>query len=476
MLSSSSRRPFKLQTSFKLLPHEIVSVIFSYSLPDIPSYLLDSAPLSLTHVSRRFRHIALATHGLWTKIHVTRAQATQRHIFSLIFAWLARSQARPLDVNIDILEDECKVFYVDEYHQDRKFYREIIGLLRPHRRRIRTFRGMLPGSVVSEFGLDGTFGVRELELAGVSELSMTIRGRPLRFGNLLPEMTKLSVQNLGFEVEGLFLQTQLTRLELTDLHNPANLSPQVALNILRALPRLAVCALELSVPVLATPRSPICTEERYPLPALSWLFMHWDDTADAGRLLDCISAPNLARLGLRGTPHTSSPTWDPLLNFLLASQAPLTRLSLGDMSNIDINLLNCLRLTPSIRRLTVNHGYIDAHFLRALTWDDNNLERQILPNLELFRLGACPDFETFDILPMLKSRVCAPNHPIHATALQEVVLRSCIKLRSEDKRHIMNSGVPRIIMDIGNSVFVPLAMGMLPFVRVVESHQEFFSD
>lgn len=80
------------------LPDELLGVIFEALSSDI-ILMSDSPPIqiSLSHVSRRFRHIAMSTRRLWTRIEVSLYTP-----FDMIISYLQRSRSFPFDLRFDI--------------------------------------------------------------------------------------------------------------------------------------------------------------------------------------------------------------------------------------------------------------------------------------------------------------------------------------------------------------------------------------
>ena len=287
----------------------------------------------------------------------------------------------------------------------------------------------------------------------------------------------LSIDGLSFNIQTIFVQQQLTRLELTNLEVPARLSPRRALEIFQTLSSLKICAMDLDHQDADPMMTSIPPGGRLRLPKLSHLFISWDDVVDIGPLLDCISAPNLLRFGIRGTPQPVAGSWNHLRNFLVASWPPnLTRLSIGDTVDVDIRLADCLRAIPSLKELRVNHGLIDSTLLASLVWMEDEPEHQILPNLVSLRLGVCPDFAEMDLLPVLASRVAPDLRGATVQELEELVIRACSGLRPEYDRFIRESGVKNVILNDMDIIRMPFNMGILPFVRIAETHRDLFSD
>lgn len=85
-----------------MLPDDILLDIFEatymHHFPHCQDYYLraQDSPICFSHVSRRFRHVALASPETWACIHVTPGQPTSHE--SVIKTHLSNSRARPLNI------------------------------------------------------------------------------------------------------------------------------------------------------------------------------------------------------------------------------------------------------------------------------------------------------------------------------------------------------------------------------------------
>ncbi|KAH8118191.1 hypothetical protein DFH11DRAFT_883869 [Phellopilus nigrolimitatus] len=458
-----------MKTSVHKLPAELLSSIFEYCLPQ--SFVPDFAPLFLTHVCQQWRQVTLESHGLWTKLHVDNQAVRRRNFLALLDIWLERSGSRSIDVNIDIsiFGGKMKPFTRQEYH----VYRTLLSTLYQHSHRIRSFQAILSPSVASECPFHKMNLLEVLILAGESEPSSSWLARDLTFLTQIPTLRRLSLHNVGVDLRSLYSQTQLTLLELSTC-NPSRLRPHTAIDLLCALPNLQVVYLVLNC---SYDSEHLPTLGRLHLPALRYLYISWDDTVSARQLLDAFSAPHLERLALLGNLEEVTDTWDALLLFIRASDSSsLAHLTIGDTGATDICLLDVLRATPSLTRLTVNHGLVNSHLLRALVWDAHNPDAQAVPRLTSMRFNGCDDFEASDILPVLQSRSGANVASSEGVScLEEVCLRRCDGLRREDEQCIIETGIRKITLDSDETLVSPFG-GLRKFLRIEESHHDFFAD
>ncbi|KAF8971064.1 hypothetical protein BDZ97DRAFT_1335494 [Flammula alnicola] len=84
------------------VPPELLSEIFNAVLPpneDI-SISLDAGPFLVSHVSRKWRHVALSDSRLWSSFRITITINTKPHHISLINLWIDRSSSQPISLTL----------------------------------------------------------------------------------------------------------------------------------------------------------------------------------------------------------------------------------------------------------------------------------------------------------------------------------------------------------------------------------------
>jgi hypothetical protein len=92
------------------LPAEVLSEIFVHCLPQT-EYLeisLNSAPVLLTRICRRWREIAVGTSSLWCRLIVDCGRDWQQAA-SCYDLWLKRSRGRPVALKLEGIEDDATV-------------------------------------------------------------------------------------------------------------------------------------------------------------------------------------------------------------------------------------------------------------------------------------------------------------------------------------------------------------------------------
>jgi F-box-like len=106
------------------LPNELLAAIFeagSTDRPVFPQIQVVEFPITISHVSRHWREIALHTPSLWSTIHMDENTSYPK----LLDAYLDRSGACPLDIVMD---------YQNRYPESRILFRETFYLhkILPH--------------------------------------------------------------------------------------------------------------------------------------------------------------------------------------------------------------------------------------------------------------------------------------------------------------------------------------------------------
>lgn len=475
LLSPPSHRC--MQASVNSLPVELLSEIFRYSLPEFPCFRSEFAPLLLTQVCQQWRTVALETHDLWEALNINNAALRRKNILPLLRLWLERSGSRTIavDVDISILDGIIRNPSLEEYRKKHNVYRTLLATISPHRHRIHSLKGTLPMSIAADLGFDGMDTLEVMDLVGISEVTDPSRPLYIDLSKRMPKLKFLSLENIGLDQQSLYSQSQLSRLELSDMRNPFYLNCQTAVDVLKSLPNLQTAYIGLN---RANGSEIMAAQGRINLPILRSLYVSWDAweiNIDTQPFFEAIATPNLERLALRGGADTPTGLWDTLLRFITSSgRPPLTHLAVGDMGATDVCLLDVLRATPTLIHLVVNHALVSPLLLRGLVWDPHHPDMQVAPRLKSIRFGGCEDFEDADIIPVLESRVNHPGKPLlGASEIEDVELRQCAGLHMESEKYIRRLGIPKVVLDSDNTLTSPFG-GLLNFLRVVETHRDFF--
>lgn len=112
------------------LANELLSKIFTLVTHDsCDRYDAILYPIVVSHVARRWRHVALSTSTLWTSVILTHPSPWSQ--LSRTIAYLSRSRRRPLDLFLDF-RDPSWNWQEDHHSFGWKHMENVIRLLSPH--------------------------------------------------------------------------------------------------------------------------------------------------------------------------------------------------------------------------------------------------------------------------------------------------------------------------------------------------------
>jgi hypothetical protein len=80
------------------LPNEILSTVFEAGCLSLPSPSLSSFEITVSHVTRHWRDVAMNTPSLWTVIAIL----NRKYVLDMVEAYLARSKSLTLDISIHL--------------------------------------------------------------------------------------------------------------------------------------------------------------------------------------------------------------------------------------------------------------------------------------------------------------------------------------------------------------------------------------
>ena len=451
---------------FSQVPSDVLGEIFVHCLPGFPSFSSTDAPLALTQVCRAWRTTALESVGLWKDIRIPRWQRIPKNTEELVRLWIERSASAYVTVDLGLFDQNIQIMpEAAELERLHEFLNNILNILAPHRGRILSFRGVLPEYMLPNIGLDDMTKVERLFICGtmmdMDDDDPRMRTEHvLTIGPVRQKLKSLAICGITLDLQSVFNHTQITYIELVDLRGTGQLGERTALEILKAMPLLHSVVLDVTI----FERDFIQEEGRYVLQNLELLFLTWTFPADIAHVLDSIATPSLVKLGLRGTPLAIEEQWPNLHTFLLASQAPINRLSIGDFGEVDFLLVPCLQCCPNLNHLTINHCDISDLSLRELTPTEDTAVLSIVPQLKILNLGVCDGFTPEVFVDFLKSRSSVAPEGI--SKLSELGVLYCIKVSEAFREEIESCGIEEVTletMEVG---------AVLPYARVIETHQE----
>ncbi|KAF7296838.1 Fatty acid hydroxylase [Mycena indigotica] len=103
---SSGSIVFRPRTLVDRLPNELLTAVFAFSVDHDPhdDSILTTSPMTLSHVCRRWRVVALACGSLWCSLVITYPTSPQQ--FTRVLTFLSRSKNYPLDILLDVRDPE----------------------------------------------------------------------------------------------------------------------------------------------------------------------------------------------------------------------------------------------------------------------------------------------------------------------------------------------------------------------------------
>lgn len=377
-----------------------------------------------------------------------------------------------MDLNMTMFDGD--VMIVPESDVAKELYATLRGMLEaaaPHRKCVKRFEGVFPrrlmeatkvgemtnAEIISYFGMLGEVE-NSMLLDGEEQLE---EEEVLDIGPKRQKLVTLVLCGCAARIESVMLQTQLTHLELLDLHRGGNLCQTQAFELLSVLPNLRTCVIDLSRHEREDWTAPA---ERLIMSHVELLFISWSFPADIATLLNSIAAPKLDKLGLRGTPMVGRIPWSGIYDFLRASNPPLKRISLGDFASVDCQYLQFLPLCTELEHLTLNHCELSDEFFRRLAQTDGTADDTLLPKLEIFNMGVCEGFEKESLTNFLRSRSRVQTDSV--SKLREVAIMYCMVARERDVEELEAIGLENLIVEpVDNEA-------TFPFARVIETHRD----
>ncbi|KAK7017402.1 F-box domain-containing protein [Favolaschia claudopus] len=322
------------------LPNEIVSLIFEHCAPIYPQTadlaLGIHAPVPLTHVCSKWRHIALSTSALWRTLSINLSYpfhtSTRRPpTAARVETWLARAPCQPLSIDIvDDFEDlPPEVYEAVISHRDRWEYFSLQILESPPDD---IFNGTMP--LLRRLSLERDF--RSINSIAFSDAPLL---REVTLSNVSPssiqlpwsQLTQLYLSSL-FPEEGIQILSRTTNLVRCELYLVGNGIPDIPPEI--QLPQLETLIVDCASPGLGRPTP--------------------------GYLATCI-VPALKYLqspeGYFRAAHTSS--IDVLSSFISRSGCKLQQLHLKDYHSLPPKIwLDYRTAFPSITKISLNETFV----------------------------------------------------------------------------------------------------------------------
>lgn len=366
------------------LPPEILSIIFLYCLnsrwqdPEWPLRSsshpsLDTTPLLLGRICRRWRAVTLSTPQLWAHLSLNLTPETSSNVEALADLWLSRGGSCALTVRL-VYEGTIHmptIIHQIASHCERLEHLAIWSLYHTEITEFSVMRNRVPSLKVLELdGYEWSSALDTFEFA--------------------PNLRKIVIGYLSEILFTLLLPwQQVTVLIIKDL-----LSTGVCLKALHGCPNLVECKFSIGMEALI-PAVP--GDGRVRLELLSTLCIHfsvemcgfWDNVS-----LPCLRDCQITfELGFGPMDEEFVPHWDGMSNFIefiTRSECSLQKLvfDFHDISIADVDLIACLKSTPALIELVlVSNAFLSLtkDSLAALTY--NTSTKCLIPDLQILKVG-----------------------------------------------------------------------------------------
>lgn len=401
-----------LMPNSTLIP-DILSYIFLLCLPHdhLPDPKVNEAPLNVSHVCQSWRSLALSTLQLWAQLRIIIKPSPQyvpEQALPILSEWLRRS--RTVDVKVAIEWERPPMEYDDNgrpllptYGVTTAHIYSLLSEISNYRKRIKGLALLLPDDhlvnsvdtvqtkLLSLDSLDLRFyrswrargtavidkqfselfvGLREFSIDGEGTFQLPSEGHPA-----CPALRKLRLLSLSVSADNVikFLNVCPQLEEFT--FSPPDTSGWGITPLPAFDPKLASTTFT-SIRVLD-----ITGNGQY--------------TFIIGSLLDRLNLPQLQKLVLtfgEEWPFSNEQTWPHLEHFLRRSNPSLESLVLCNDWMTNAEVLRCLELLPSLRKLRARFSQEIADALRFLVPEDALRGKAILcPLLESVELNSITD-------------------------------------------------------------------------------------
>jgi len=369
----------------EMLPTEVLSLIFSFCLPHFLHHPRSSGPLVFGAVSRKWRDTAWSTPNLWSSMTITIDFNPQRlsHQTSLAEEWLARSGQRELSIqvlsqrhNVDDVMEDTEIDYLVF------LMRPLIGVITQYSCRWKSLDLLLP-TCLFNYIIPRNHNAPLLEHL---KLEPPPKGSS-RPGDTLKFHSTPLLQRV--ETRYLKLKTLEIQWDILTHFSAVGMSVDECLEVFRRSHRLQHCRFAKVGP----------SESEFPIPfdedqILVWTvqYLQLNHRRNFGRsyLFNRLILPSLRSLHYEGS-REKLPV-DSLSIFIARSCCALIQLTLSSVIVSDVELIEFLKLLPSLESL----------HLRSPRGDSIGMSDLLL---QYFSLNPLPEFalEVAEFLPALQT-------------------------------------------------------------------------
>lgn len=383
------------------IPPELLKVIFHECLPetDLPP---PDIPLKLAQICAYWRAVALMTPTLWSKLRLDfegcSDAISDAKLVELVERFLSRSRNLPLDIRLS-----SNVIFTEGVPAAK--------LLLSQMPRIRTLRLRVAKAIAYEVFRRLRLGAPILEHLEMITLLRGHRTATLNL-NVIPRLRDLNIYGFQPSLTTDVDLPNVQRIRFMIMQPPD--MPIRQLSFLKHCPNLV----SLDIAISNDPNAGIIAQNLpVVVPRLLNLVLSSDGLRGATRytlllsLLENISTPALQSLELNiNEDETSLVLGTQIQRFLQRSSAPLEDLVLRYKFLDTSHLIDILRVTPSIRRLSLWSGMVTDGVLEALTYrlgptdSDEHWIAPLCPKLRQLELVTADDLSEETLVEMILSR------------------------------------------------------------------------
>ncbi|KAJ6490710.1 hypothetical protein C8R47DRAFT_1123300 [Mycena vitilis] len=324
-----------------ILPPEILAEIFIYCLDidedDDDNFIvpdLAAAPLILCGICRRWRDVAISTPALWNSLQIDLGSSNERQTVDFHKMWLSRARTTPLSLKLCL-----------HHRVPGGFEISLLSTINGLSRQWKNIDFEAPDVASFVFPAKGSFPLLEkLRITSVDNLSNA--EFLITFCNA-PRLREVEVSKyhphipIPWHQLTTFRASDIEALDCVDIiRNSSNLVE--AFFVVRGQPT--------TLPVSIVKHSrleflalDICYD--YDAPDL--------DSLDVLPVLGCLEIPSLRSLSLEFPERSPDTDVSPFVSFMSRSFAQLRILGLSYMPATTVDLIRCLKVTPTVELLAL---------------------------------------------------------------------------------------------------------------------------
>ncbi|KAH8827773.1 hypothetical protein DL96DRAFT_1600240 [Flagelloscypha sp. PMI_526] len=425
----------KLLSSACVLPQDVWREIFQWVCVgnelDVwkRTSLWDRRPLTLSHVSRELRQIAIQLHSIWNNIRIDPYHDIKPGIIPLLELYLARSRLLPLHISMITGCDVDDRTWFELPHGACNILSNSFSLLAFHSRRWKTVKFHLPHTVLSAFLPLRTPILASADIK-VWEPSRTVIG-PILFADAT-ELNSLTLCNF-LPKTSISVLAPITSLRFIRLEKTTD--NYFAFSVSNALDVMVACgALEEAYLRLEAPLNGYSTERDIEHSTLRKLVLSSNRVSN---FLEHLTAKNLVEFKVRNATATDALAFSAFL-----SRCPSLQILTLDRG-CNPTVLRSIHSPPNLSRLSIIFVHSDVSVcvdaLQVLA--DTSAPVPIFPSLSRFTLRLGPDAACSEDSVRLRQAITAlAQTRLASTGLRSATIQNIVLEMSPQR-------IPSIVLD-----------------------------